>query len=81
MGIINGGLGLSVSGNGGAPEIAYGVVAGIIWLIWMAAAIANEIKRARPKAESPIAPPEYAYQNVAPSRDFYAKQESGGQAD
>ncbi len=70
-----------VSGNSGAAEIAYGVVAGIIWLIWIAAAIANEIKRARPKPESPIAPQDYAYQNGAPSRGFYAKQESGGQAD
>jgi len=60
-----------VSGNSGAAEIAYGVVAGIIWLIWMSAAISNEIKRARPKAESGNAPPEYAYQNVAPSRDLY----------
>lgn len=38
-GMINGGLGLMLSGNTVKGEIAYGVVAGVMWLIWMAAAV------------------------------------------
>lgn len=39
LGIINGGLGLMLSGNTVKGEIAYGVIAGVMWLIWMAVAI------------------------------------------
>ncbi|KAL9100652.1 MAG: hypothetical protein Q9163_004000 [Psora crenata] len=35
LGIINGGLGLMLSDNTRNGEIAYGVIAGIIWLVWM----------------------------------------------
>ena len=35
-GIINGGLGLMLSGNTVKGEIAYGVIAGVIWCIWVA---------------------------------------------
>jgi len=35
LGIINGGLGLQLSGNTTKGEIAYGVVAGFMWLLWM----------------------------------------------
>ncbi|KAL2068391.1 hypothetical protein VTL71DRAFT_16489 [Oculimacula yallundae] len=35
LGIINGGLGLKLTGNTKKGEIAYGVVAGIIWCVWM----------------------------------------------
>ena len=35
LGIINGGLGLELSGNTKKGEIAYGVVAGVVWLLWM----------------------------------------------
>ncbi len=36
VGIINGGLGLMLSGNTVKGEIAYGVIAGVIWCIWVA---------------------------------------------
>ncbi len=36
LGIINGGLGLKLTGNTNNGEIAYGVVAGVMWLIWIA---------------------------------------------
>ena len=38
LGIINGGLGLQLSGNTTKGEIAYGVIAGVIWLGWVAVA-------------------------------------------
>ena len=39
LGIINGGLGLRLAGNTTGGEIAYGVVAGVIWLAWMGVAV------------------------------------------
>jgi len=47
LGIINGGLGLKLANNTRSGEIAYGVVAAIFWLLWMACAVYGEIKRAR----------------------------------
>lgn len=35
LGIINGGLGLDFSGNTTEVEIAYGVVAGVVWFAWV----------------------------------------------
>jgi len=46
LGIINGGLGLQLAGNvRRRTYIAYGVVAGIIWLIWVLVAILSEWRR------------------------------------
>jgi hypothetical protein len=62
LGIVNGGLGLQLSAKLGfyAPHtstvIGYSVAAGIIWLIWVAAAVYGEIKRRRQLKQ---APPEY----------------------
>lgn len=39
LGIINGGLGLRLSNNTKNGEIAYGVVAGVVWVAWMAIAV------------------------------------------
>ena len=36
-----------MANNTKSGEIAYGVIAGIVWLVWMAAAVYGEIKRAR----------------------------------
>ncbi|KAF2641965.1 hypothetical protein P280DRAFT_489318 [Massarina eburnea CBS 473.64] len=53
LGIINGGLGMLLATETGffAPSrgqiIAYGVVAGIMWVAWVAASIVGERKRAR----------------------------------
>jgi hypothetical protein len=53
LGIINGGLGMLLATETGyfVPSqgqiIAYGVVAGFMWLAWVAAAIVGERKRAR----------------------------------
>ncbi|ESZ99321.1 hypothetical protein SBOR_0283 [Sclerotinia borealis F-4128] len=37
LGIINGGLGLRLADNSKKGEIAYGVIAGFMWTLWMAA--------------------------------------------
>lgn len=44
LGIINGGLGLKFSGNTKNGEIVYGVIAGLMWLLWMAVAIGSSVK-------------------------------------
>jgi len=56
LGMINGGLGLRLADNATrGEEIAYGVVAGVMWLIWMACAVLGEIRRSRTKGPVPIA--------------------------
>ncbi|KAH7321931.1 hypothetical protein BKA65DRAFT_513289 [Rhexocercosporidium sp. MPI-PUGE-AT-0058] len=50
LGIINGGLGLQLAGNSRNGEIVYGVVAGVMWLIWMAV-IVLAFLRSRNKVE------------------------------
>lgn len=47
LAIINGGLGLRLAGNTRGGEIAYGVVAGLVWVAWMAVASRAEVKKAR----------------------------------
>ncbi len=39
LGIINGGLGLRLSANTAKGEIAYGVIAGVMWWLWMVVVI------------------------------------------
>ena len=52
LGIINGGLGLRLAGSASAgQEAAYGVVAGLIWLVWIGAAVFGEVKRLRRPAQ------------------------------
>jgi hypothetical protein len=45
LGIINGGLGLLLAGNSRDGEIAYGVIAGVMWCVWVAAAVWGEMRR------------------------------------
>jgi hypothetical protein len=46
--MINGGLGLKLANNARRGTIiAYGVVAGLIWLVWMLFACLGETKRRR----------------------------------
>ena len=45
LGIINGGLGLKLSANTKRGEIAYGVIAAVLWLVWMAVAGVSYAKR------------------------------------
>jgi hypothetical protein len=45
LGIINGGLGLRLADNSRSGKIAYGVVAGFMWLVWVAAMVIGERRR------------------------------------
>jgi hypothetical protein len=45
LGIINGGLGLKLADNSRSGKIAYGVVAGFMWLAWVTASVIGERKR------------------------------------
>lgn len=45
LGIINGGLGLKLAGNSRSGEIAYGVIAGFMWLVWVATLVVGERRR------------------------------------
>ena len=47
LGIINGGLGLQLAGNSVTGEIAYGVIAGVIWLVYVVSIIIGERKRSK----------------------------------
>ncbi|KAI3323343.1 hypothetical protein HD806DRAFT_496328 [Xylariaceae sp. AK1471] len=47
LGIINGGLGLALAGATGGPVIAYAVVGGIMWILWLLAALFGEYRRTR----------------------------------
>ena len=52
LGIINGGLGLQLSGNTTKGRIAYGVIAGVIWLIWVAVASMSYLRSRGPLGET-----------------------------
>ncbi|KAF1979372.1 hypothetical protein BU23DRAFT_595257 [Bimuria novae-zelandiae CBS 107.79] len=53
LGIINGGLGLELAGNSRSGEIAYGVIAGVIWLAWVAAIVIGERRRNKAVVNEP----------------------------
>ncbi|KAL1297090.1 hypothetical protein AAFC00_004673 [Neodothiora populina] len=53
LAMINGGLGLQLSANSRTGEIAYGVIAGVVWVAYVASIIYGERKRKR------TAPPSY----------------------
>lgn len=44
LGIINGGLGLKLADNSRKGEIAYGVIAGFMWVLWMAVILLATVK-------------------------------------
>lgn len=44
-GIINGGLGFKLRGSSAKGKVAYGVIAGVMWCIWMVVIIASYYKR------------------------------------
>jgi hypothetical protein len=63
LGIINGGLGLLLASDapaftGFAPKegqiVAYGVVAGVMWLAWVVAAVIGERRRAAKEKEAAV---------------------------
>ena len=45
LGIINGGLGLKLSDNSVKGQIAYGVIAGVMWWLWMVVVIWSYYKK------------------------------------
>ena len=45
LGIINGGLGLRLSDNTKGGEIAYGVIAGLLWVLWLVVVIFSYAQR------------------------------------
>ena len=45
LAVINGGLGLQLSSNTTKGEIAYGIVAGIIWLTYVACVLGRAVDR------------------------------------
>jgi hypothetical protein len=64
LGMINGGLGLMLSSHAKRRatadvlrprHLAYGVCAGVMWLLWVAFAIVGEMRRARRPVEKPKA--------------------------
>lgn len=66
LGIINGGLGFKFAEeyDNHSAMIAYAVVAGVVWLVWVAASVFGERKRKRAAAAN--APPKYTESNGSP---------------
>ncbi|KAK7559724.1 integral membrane protein [Phyllosticta citricarpa] len=59
LGVINGGLGLKLAGNTQKKyTVTYGVIAGIIWVVYMIAAVYGEVKRMKKPTRG--LPPNYA---------------------
>ena len=52
LAIINGGLGLQLSGNTTKGEIAYGVIAGVIWLAWVIVSTTSSFRTKGTDAET-----------------------------
>jgi len=44
LGVINGGLGLQLSDNTVSGEIAYGVIAGVLFLLYVAVVLVSEMR-------------------------------------
>lgn len=74
LGIINGGLGLMLSGNTVKGEIAYGVVAGVMWLIWMVVAVWGHLKSRGTSGET--GEKAMGHSDAATSPDRYNNQDS-----
>lgn len=53
LGIINGGLGLRLAGNSHSGEIAYAVIAAIMWLAYVVSIVIGEQRRRRARKNSP----------------------------
>lgn len=47
LGIINGGLGLQLAGAPNSTLLAYSIVGGVMWFLWLLAAIFGEFRRRR----------------------------------
>ncbi|KAK4541735.1 hypothetical protein LTR36_007444 [Oleoguttula mirabilis] len=59
LGIINGGLGLQLAGESKSSKIAYGVVAAIVGVVYIACMVFGELKR-KSKSKTPKEAPGYA---------------------
>lgn len=49
LGVINGGLGLQLSGNSTAAEIAYGVLAGVFFTLWFVVVVVRKLTESKTK--------------------------------
>lgn len=50
LAIIQGGLGLKFADNTHGGKIAYGVVAGLIWVTWLSVAVWHDMKKSKTQA-------------------------------
>ncbi|KAI5243156.1 hypothetical protein E4T43_04305 [Aureobasidium subglaciale] len=55
LGIVNGGLGLELANNTRKGEIAYGVVAGVVWVVYVISIFVGESKRRRDRKAANLA--------------------------
>jgi hypothetical protein len=78
LGIVNGGLGLNLADSMGmsskAGMIAYGVVAAVMWVAWVAASVVGERRR---KARN-AGPPKYTQGRRESDRSDEVAVEVGG---
>ncbi len=73
LGIVNGGLGLKLARNSPSGEIAYGVVAGVVGLAYIAMCIFKRKGVAQPTwRKEDVAPPQYS---TRPTPQNYSHRE------
>ncbi|KAI1408720.1 hypothetical protein F5Y13DRAFT_104456 [Hypoxylon sp. FL1857] len=68
LGIINGGLGLQLARASQSVIIAYSVIGGIMWLIWLLAAVIGEMRRRPSKGRDQRVEPRRRMGNLPPTR-------------
>ncbi|KAI0456490.1 hypothetical protein F5B21DRAFT_467911 [Xylaria acuta] len=51
LGIINGGLGLALAGVKGAPVVAYAVISGVMWSLWVLATLLRSFRDSKARRE------------------------------
>ena len=72
-GVINGGLGLMLSANTVKGEIAYGVIAGTIWLVWMATIVLSYVRNKGTSSQLETGEKALGNSHAASSPDRYGK--------
>ena len=74
VGVINGVLVRMLSGNTVKGEIAYGVVAGTIWLVWVAAVVMSHVRSKGTSSQVETGEKAWGQTRPASSPDRYGKQ-------
>ena len=73
-GVINGGLGLMLSADTVKGEIAYGAIAGTIWLVWVAVVVLSYVRSKGTSSRLETGEKALGNSRAASSPDRYGKE-------